>query len=117
MANSRKSQVYVAINDDGMSLNTLARSTKDAKTKMVKALKITGLCEVFEEVEPWEDDLEDSYISIDHGETEITTQEFFERQGISEIVEDVVVVSVCNDAEQYARVIDLRNPELTTWEG
>ncbi len=117
MANTRKAQIYVAVNDDGMSLNTLARSPKEAKAKMVKALKITGLDEVFEEVKPWEDDLEDSYLSVDHGETEITTQEFFERQGIQEIIEDAVVISVVNDIEQYARVIDLRNPEFSMWNG
>jgi len=117
MDNLRKTLVYVAVNDDGMSLNTLARNTKDARAKMVKALEITGLGEVFEEVEPWEDDLGDSFVYVDHGQTEITTQEFFEREGICEIVEDAVVVSVCNDFEQYARVIDLRNPEFSTWNG
>ena len=117
MTKSRKPQVYVAMNDDGVSLNTLARSAKEARAKMVKALGITGLDEVFEEVEPWEDDLEDSFVYVDHGQTEITTQEFFEREGINEIIDDAVVVSVCNDIEQYARVVDLKNPELTTWNG
>ena len=112
-----KNQVYVAVNNDGMSLNTLAHSTKDARAKIERALVITGLSEVFGEVEPWEDDLEGSFVYVDHGQTEITTQEFFEREGIHEIVDDAVVVSVCNDIEQYARVVDLKNPELTTWNG
>lgn len=115
MANSRKTQIYVSINDDGVSVNTLAHSSKEAKTKIEKALEITGLSEVFENTEPWVDDLEDSFVN--HGQTEITTQEFFEKEGIHEIVEDTVVVSVCNDIEQYARVIDLRNPEFLTWNG
>ena len=117
MANSHKTQIYASINDDGLSLNVIAHSSNEAKTKIERALEITGLSEVFEEVEPWADDLEGSFVYVDHGQTEITIQEFFDREGIHEIVDDAVVVSVCNDIEQYARVVDLKNPELTTWNG
>lgn len=108
-----KIQRVFSIACDDISLSILATSPKHAAKLARPVLVETGLIEAFEEegLEFFPDDPEECELG---GQT---VMKFWESQGIAEMIPDTVIITVWNDVERFARVIDLKNPELTMWNG
>lgn len=104
-----KYTVFTWAIDDEISVSVRAETAYEARFGITRALELTGLSEEDCEVEPWEDEIDEACLIYPDGR-EVTVSDFWESQGIAEIADgDIAVLTVFNDVERLARVVDLRS--------
>jgi len=108
METTAKHTVFTWAIDDEMSVSVRSGTPGEARSKIVRALELTGLSRG-DEIEPFEDEVDEACLVYPDGR-EVVVSQFWEDQGIAEIADgDIAVLTVFNDVEQLARVVDLRS--------
>ena len=104
-----KYTVFTWAVDDGLSVSVRAETPCEAQSKVARVLELTGLSEGVDgdEIEPWEDDVEEACLIYPDGR-EVAVTQFWESQGIAEIA-DGAVITEFSELEQWAKVVDLRS--------
>lgn len=111
METTAKYTVFTWAIDDEISVSVRAETPGEAQTKIARVLELTGLSEGVDvdEVEPWEDDVDEACLTYPDGR-EVTVSRFWESQGIAEIADsDIAIITTFSEIEQWARVVDLRS--------
>ena len=91
-------KTYSCFNDDGVSVMVIAKNVKQAVKKTSEKIAEIGL-EI--ELDYFEDDIEDSYVSDDE-----TVSDWLKRNGVT-FTENNMLIMEMNDVEQNVNVYEL----------
>jgi len=108
METTAKYTVYTWAVDDEISVSVRSGTPGEARSKIVRALELTGLSRG-DEIEPFEDEVDEACLIYPDGR-EVVVSQFWADQGIVEIRDgDIAVITEFSELEQWARVVDLRS--------
>ena len=108
METTAKYTVYTWAVDDEISVSVRSGTPGEARSKIVRALELTGLSRG-DEIEPFEDEVDEACLVYPDGR-EVVVSQFWESQGIAETADgDIAIVTTFSEVEQWARVVALRS--------